>query len=178
MNLPQSQIPSRFRKQHFDSVAEIIGSALTLSPERPAIILTDAGKCGTLMRKLREALQAKERYGYTHSSINEDSWLAYGKELVVAERSDELDLYILVGTRHAISKHNTKEQVKTIRNAEFFYDAPNRAALETLLRIVRNFKPMPLISCYLTEAEVVALEREFEIGLAKHETEPAKYYIV
>lgn len=83
------QIQSRFSKQAFDRVAHILGYILR---EFPGPVPIDPGGLSneTLARCIREAIQAKKQYGWTHPSIDEIQFKMYADAVVISSRDGTL----------------------------------------------------------------------------------------
>jgi hypothetical protein len=66
-------IPSRFQKQHFDSLAAVWAEAVRTYPETITVI-PGSLSVDTLARKLRDARFAKNKWGYLYPEIDEALW--------------------------------------------------------------------------------------------------------
>jgi hypothetical protein len=80
-------IPSRFRQQHFDSLAHVWRDALAAYP---SAVLVDPAPLApdTFARKLREARYAKERFGWKHPFIDEAKWKELNEKIDVGFTDD------------------------------------------------------------------------------------------
>ena len=96
-------IPHIYRRTQFDVYAADIGRALRAWPH-PIDVLVGNRSVETVSCRLRDAIRAKERYGYTHPSIDEEAFVSHplsvakgeGKVIVGPRKRDRLTPHNLV----------------------------------------------------------------------------------
>lgn len=179
--------PSRFREHHFQSVAHIIGAALSSYP-KAVLIDPKPLACDTMARKLREAMVAKQTYGYKHEAVNEILFSQYIKELQVSFIEHHRTTFIAVGTKLGIenlSRTNESMGIISTGNStiEYTFTPSNYEDLERLCHLLHYqcFSPRPVFrigSLKLTLEQIESLESRYNIGIVPIDGQEGSWQVV
>lgn len=180
---PMATIPSRFKEHMFAQVAEHLGTALLRYPSAvridPRPLAVD-----TMARKLREAIVAKQTYGWKHHFVDEALWASHIEKFKI---SVEPEGTILIGTGDAIKQR----QIVTIGVAEESTDAvgvlpmlrltsATTADIENICSLLhfRRFSPTPIVEISdLTPEQIESLEQRYDIAIIPLENKPNMFHI-
>lgn len=169
---PMPNIPSRFKEKHFQELAHVIGAALKAYP---GYITVDPKPLAveTYARRFREAVEAKHRYNYHHSAIDEALFKAHGRDLSTS--MDENKIHI--GSLDSL-KSKGKLGVPQVRTQAFEVDASKLDAL-CLLISSQAFHPLPcFVTTGITAERIAELENRYEVGFVPFDDDPSKHQIV
>ncbi|MDE2097269.1 MAG: hypothetical protein KGL39_08510 [Patescibacteria group bacterium] len=160
-------IPSIFREHVFHTMAPFWESAIASFPQ--AIVINDERwSAETLMRKLRESRQAKQRYGWVDSLIDETKWKELSPRLHIRLVVSHDQTLVSIGPEEP-TEYRAFEAVVTNRN-DIFVRCPDTPTLEKFCRCVEAgiFSPTPRYVIYgLTDDQVTDLEARYDIGFVK-----------
>lgn len=166
-------IPSRFRENHFASVAHIIGAACASYP-KPVRVNPKPLMAETLARKLREAIIAKQLYNHKHPLIDEAHFKEYADKLQVGTKNVGELLFVLIGAKELLSdnkinvagelEHSTPHVV-----SELDFTFTRITDLENLCTMLHEgmFKPRPVVNVTaggLTPELITSLEERYNVG--------------
>ena len=170
--------PNRFSETVFRRYAHVIGAALNAYPQAikvdPWPIRADSYK-----QPLRDAMEAKSRYGYQHALINNDLFDNYFSLLVVS--SDNANL-VYIGPRNAVVRKGVIETgtIKGIKDntAEIEVKIDYLAELCFLIRN-KAFTPMPEFVVSIPSPDLATkCEELYHVNLIEHPVVPLLYNIV
>ena len=172
---PMSQIPSKFRKTQFDYVAPIWGQAIEAYPVPvefdPAPLSAD-----TYARKLREARQAKQKFGYQNPAINEEKWRHYATDIAISVKSDGK---VCLGPNQLTAP---AKQITTLTRAdEVVVEFLSLQDLENLcLLIERNiFHPKPVfVVTGLNDETIASLEERYDVAFTPVNDQAGKWQLI
>lgn len=162
-------IPSRFKETHFAAVAHIWGIMLD---NYPSDLLAETKEFSheTLCRKLREAREAKKRYGYKHPKINEANWerLAYKISVEVTNNG----VLLASKDKKKQEKENKEAVVSLIPNNKkvVINVTADFAKIEHLCLLLseRVFNPSPVfVLASITDEQIISLEGRYDVAFVK-----------
>ena len=160
-------IPSIFRQSAFNTMAPFWVRALTDHPF--AIVIQDERWAPeTLVRKLREARQAKAKYGWTHPDIDEKRWIELSEKIFPRIQDDGKQTVVILGPQEAKDYRAFTSSVTN--QGEVFVTFVEQDTLEDFCSCVtrRIFTPLPNFVIYgITDNQVVDLEARYDIGFVK-----------
>lgn len=179
---PMPTIPSRFREHMFHQVAEHLGAALKHYPKairiNPQPLAVD-----TMARRLREAIIAKQTYGWKHPAVDESAWTQLVDLLKV---SIEPSGTILLGSQDAIKQ----QQIAPLGLSQEPSDTPampllrltsaTSADLENICSLLhfRRLSPTPIVEVSdLTPEQIESLEQRYDIAIIPLENKPNVFQI-
>ncbi len=182
--MPVQPIPPRYKRCLFEGVAHVIGAALKAYPKA---IEVDPGSLSieTFSRRIREAITAKELYGYIHPSIDDALFVKYHEELSTRPDYRKTPPVILVGTRAALRDRTVAEQGKVKNPQEAGPETnvliTNLDNLDRICRLMhdRAFHPVPnFVVSGLTPTQIDDFEARYDIAFAEVEGQPGKHCIL
>lgn len=179
---PMANIPLKYRQTTFDRFARVIGSALNAYPS--AIKVDPAPlKVDSYCQPLRDAITAKQRFGYKNPAINEDLFKRHADDLVVAA-DDSGHVWVgpaeSVKARKAVAEYGTiKASAAPVANdPEIVVDHIAVATICNLLKYHR-LKPTPnFVVLDFDPQTIVDLESSYDVVFVPHEKEKNKHSLV
>lgn len=160
-------IASRFRKYHFESVAHIFQQALRAYPENVTVL---CGKLSpeTLARKLREAREAKNRYGWVSPLIDETLWATNADNLMFVPSDSEVLITNKANPRRAsLDQPDVKSRQSVI---EVSLTNPEMLVHFCWLLHTKVFNPKPsFLIVGSTDTQIKQMEQTYDIAFDKTE---------
>jgi len=175
-----SSIPSKHRKHHFESVAPIWARAIR---DFPKSFLVDVGSLSveTVTRKLREAREAKQTYGWQHPDINDEEWNERCHLISIEPTKNG----VLIGSKHKKQVDRQSEQKNELKIVESRDNEVHVRVdfndVEKLCKLLHEkaFNPKPVFVVHgLTEDQKTDLENRYDIALDKTTDEEGCYVIL
>lgn len=169
------RIPSRFARRAFDRVAVDLARALNEWPS--PVIVQPTGSPDTLARCLREAIEAKKRYGYKIPGASDALFNEYEPHLVVSIDKDTAT--VVIGERNAVKAALPKisEAVAVRIEHSLSPDEPTLRAVCALLS-KKSINPVPLFSVKGSDPSLRnILEAQFDVAFVPDEKEQGKFYL-
>lgn len=171
-------IPSRFKRHLFLGVAHALGTVIANCPNATEIDPSPLS-AETYSRRLREAIEAKVRYKYTHSGIDELAFNTWHDQVAFAIANGK----ILAGPREAIKTTRAVGKVKSTLEAAL--EAPevvvHAAHLDALCSLLheRAFKPAPNFIVYnLDQPTIDTLQSRYDIAIVPFEDDKTKHKLI
>ena len=161
---PMPTIPSRFRRYVFEQVAPFWAQALERYPN--AIIITPTKiSPETLVRKLREGREAKNRHAWTSPLVNEAKWAELSGKIMVTPLNDGK---VQMGPPEA--KETVGFQAVVTTKNEIFIKWEKEEELESFCKLVRLFDPKPsFVVLGLNPKLIESLEQRYDVGFEVRE---------
>lgn len=179
-------IPIRFRRHLFDEMAYAIGEALRHYPNTVKFSASPLSPT-TYMRRFREAITAKVRYGYLSSYIEEYLFSKYQRDLAIGEYGEDS---VIIGPSSALRNHHKEIRGKLLET-KFNPTTPPQPLIEVPMSQLRNFalllpylKPRPTnffvlpLSSPQSQAILMDYESQYDIGFVPDETNTNRYLII
>jgi hypothetical protein len=164
-----TQIPSKYRQSSFERVAAHWGAALNQHPTPLDINPAPLSRL-SFMRLLREAREAKNIYGWTHPSIDEELWQEHASQITISETSNGVSM----GLKHA--KFPPKSALvgepiaKTLDATDFKWTAFTELEALCLLLDKKAFVPAPAFLVEnLTDDLIQSLEARYNVAFVQLE---------
>lgn len=161
--MPTPAIPSRLRKYAFEAVAHIWGEALRKYPN--PVEFSSHLTPETLARKLREARDAKQRYGWQHPAVDDKLWNLHAEEITVTPKSET----VILGPRFA--KFSSEPvQATEIGHKDLTVEIKGQNDIEALCLLLHNrvFTPRPtFLVIGLDDNQIESLELRYDVGFIK-----------
>lgn len=162
-----NSIPYRFRKNLFDGVAHLIGKVLVELPF-PVEIQPEPLTAETMARRLREAVTAKQKYGWRHPRIDDELFALHADKLSFSPQGDK----VVAGERGKLAGKPAVQLHGRVPTGHLF-TPENPRDLHTLLDLIdrRLFSPpLDIVTPKVNNPE--ELETQYEIGILPDETDP------
>ena len=174
MNPPIHRPPSRFRASAFERFAHVIGAALD---DFPRAIRVDPSPLSAESYKqpLRDAIAAKQRYGYRSPSINEERFKAHADALVVV--SDDQGM-VYIGSRDVVRQREGRLVGQVQSSNEIVVAA---VGIESVCLLLQRhaLSPTPLFVVFDLDApRIASIEARYDVVIVPHETVPNKHFLV
>ena len=168
-----TSIPSKHREHHFQSVAHIWAEALRNFPNLTKVATTTLSP-ETLCRKLREGREAKIKYGWQNSLIDEASWKAHAEQISIEPFTD----HVLMGGKDLKKANAGKAVVAAISTPELhrpiMHVNDTIDGIERICKLMNDkvLSPRPIIYIYnLTSNQVASLEERYDLAINPTATE-------
>lgn len=175
--MPSTSIPPKHRKAAFDRVALAWSQALNAHPQ-PIVIDPSPLATVSFARLLRDGREAKNKYGWVSSLINDEKWKVLANDLTVTERTDG---YIGIGLQSAkFPAEGTPVGTPVLADevAVKWTDPQQLDALCFLLDRKLLFPVPRFVLTDLNDAIITSLESRYEVGFVQHENDKNKWSIV